>query len=112
LRVFPKQTECAYLIEWLIRCCQRNVACQEARPLAVLSEELRLLRGRAVRQLAQMTKHSPVRHFKTSPEIIHRAVILDICFPLSLRDLKDLLHERGIKIRDGAVRYRLRGIPF
>ncbi|MBT6190688.1 MAG: IS6 family transposase, partial [Tateyamaria sp.] len=30
-----------------------------------------------------MTKHSPFRYFKTSPEIIHLAVMLYVRFPLS-----------------------------
>ena len=45
-----------------------------------------------------MTKHSPFRYFKTSPEIIRLTVMLYIRFPLSLRNVEDLLHERGIDI--------------
>ena len=45
-----------------------------------------------------MTKRSPFRYFKTSPEIIRLAVMLYIRFPLSLRNVEDLLHERGIEI--------------
>jgi len=45
-----------------------------------------------------MTKHSPFRYFKTSPEIIRLAVMLYVRFPLSLRNVEDLLHERGIEI--------------
>ena len=40
--------------------------------------------------------HQPVPLFKTSPEIIRLAVMLYIRFPLSLRDVEDLLHEGGI----------------
>ena len=36
------------------------------------------------------------RYFKTSPEIIRLAVVMYIRFPLSLRQVEDLLHERGI----------------
>ena len=43
-----------------------------------------------------MTKRSPFRYFKTSPEIIRLAVMLYIRFPLSLRNVEDLLHERGV----------------
>lgn len=43
-----------------------------------------------------MTKPSPFRYFKTSPEIISLAVMLYIRFPLSLRDVEDLLDERRI----------------
>ncbi|MDG1102087.1 MAG: IS6 family transposase, partial [Ascidiaceihabitans sp.] len=39
-------------------------------------------------------EHSPFRHFKTSPDIIRLAVMLYVCFPLWLRNVEDLLHER------------------
>ena len=41
---------------------------------------------------------NPFRYFKTSPEIIHLAVMMSVRFPLSLRQVEDLLHERGIDI--------------
>jgi putative transposase len=43
-----------------------------------------------------MTKRSPFRYFKTSPEIIRLAVMPEIRFPLSLRNVEDILHERGM----------------
>lgn len=46
-----------------------------------------------------MPRHSPIRQFKTGPEIIRPALMLYIRFPLSLRNVEDLLHERGIDIR-------------
>ena len=52
-----------------------------------------------------MTKRSPFRYFKTSPEIIRLAVMMYVRFPLSLRNVEDLLHERGIDICHEAVRY-------
>ena len=52
-----------------------------------------------------MTKRSSFRYFKTSPEIIRLAVMLYIRFPLSLRNVEDLLHERGIEISHETVRY-------
>ena len=52
-----------------------------------------------------MTKHSPFRYFKTSPEIIRLAVMLYVRFPLSLRNVEDLLHERGVDISHETVRY-------
>jgi putative transposase len=52
-----------------------------------------------------MTKRSPFRYFKTSPEIIRLAVMLYIRFPVSLRNVEDLLHERGIEISHETVRY-------
>jgi putative transposase len=41
---------------------------------------------------------NPFRYFKTSPEIIRLAVMIYVRFPLSLRQVEDLLHERGIDI--------------
>ena len=47
---------------------------------------------------------SPFRYFKTSPEIIQLAVMMYVRFPLSLRNVEDLLHERGIDICLESVR--------
>ncbi|SHK24835.1 putative transposase [Shimia gijangensis] len=52
-----------------------------------------------------MTKRSPFRYFKTSPEIICLAVMMYVRFPLSLRNVEDLLHERGIDISHETVRF-------
>ena len=52
-----------------------------------------------------MTKRSPFKYFKTSPEIIRLAVMLYVRFPLSLRNVEDLLHERGIDISHETVRF-------
>lgn len=52
-----------------------------------------------------MTKPSPFRYFKTSPEIIRLAVMLYLRLALSLRNMEDLLHERGIYISYETVRY-------
>ena len=52
-----------------------------------------------------MTRPSPFRYFKTSPEIIRLAVMLYVRFPLSLRNVEDLLHERGIDVSHETVRY-------
>ncbi|MCP1337138.1 DDE-type integrase/transposase/recombinase [Hyphomicrobiales bacterium FT118] len=48
---------------------------------------------------------SPFRYFKTSPEVIRLAVMMYLRFPLSLRNVEDLLHERGIDISHEAVRF-------
>ena len=53
----------------------------------------------------QMTQTSPFRYFKTSPEIIRLAVMMYVRFPLSLRNVEDLLHERGIDISHETIRY-------
>ena len=50
-----------------------------------------------------MTKN-PFRYFKTSPEIIQLAVMMYVRFPLSLRNVEDLLHERGIDVCHESVR--------
>ncbi|WP_137703286.1 IS6 family transposase [Marimonas lutisalis] len=52
-----------------------------------------------------MTKRSPFKYFKTSPEIIRLAVMLYIRFPLSLRNVEDLLHERGIDVSHETIRF-------
>ena len=52
-----------------------------------------------------MTKRFPFRYFKTSPEIIRLAVMMYVRFPLSLRNVEDLLHERGIDISHETVRF-------
>lgn len=52
-----------------------------------------------------MTKRSPFRYFRTSPEIIRLAVMLYVRYPLSLRNVEDLLNERGIDISHETVRF-------
>ena len=58
------------------------------------------------RQLASSDDQSlPFKYFKTSPKIIRLAVMLYVRFPLSLRNVEDLLHERGIDISHETVRF-------
>jgi putative transposase len=52
-----------------------------------------------------MTKRDPFKYFKTSPETIRLAVMLYVCFPLSLRNVEDLLHEHGIEISHETIRF-------
>lgn len=52
-----------------------------------------------------MTQRSPFRCFKTDPEIIRRAVMLPARFPLSLKNVENLLHERGIEVGHETVRF-------
>lgn len=40
---------------------------------------------------------NPFRYFKTSPEVIRLAVVMYVRFPLSLRNVEDLLFERCIE---------------
>ena len=48
---------------------------------------------------------NPFRYFKTSPEIIRLAVMMYVRFPLSLRNVEDLLHERGVDISHETIRF-------
>ena len=50
-------------------------------------------------------KNNPFRYFKTSPEIICLAVMMYVRYPLSLRQVEDILYERGIDISHEAIRY-------
>lgn len=77
--------------------------CQPARAEA-LSEENRVagLRGKP----GSMSNARIFRYFKTSPEIIRLAVMMYVRYPLSLRNVEDLLHERGIEVMYEAVRLR------
>jgi putative transposase len=52
-----------------------------------------------------MSQRNPFRYFKTSPEIIRLAVMMYVRFPLSLRNVEDLLHERGIEVSHETVRF-------
>jgi len=47
---------------------------------------------------------NPFRYFKTSPEIIQLAVTMYIRYPLTLRQVEDILHERGIDVSYETVR--------
>ena len=64
-----------------------------------------LLRVGGEISIFSMPKPVSVRYFKTSPEIIQLAVMLYVRFPLSLRNVEDLLHERGIDVSYESVRY-------
>jgi putative transposase len=50
-----------------------------------------------------MTQRRPFRYFETTPEIIRLAVMLYVRFPLSLRNVEYLLHERGIEVSHETV---------
>jgi putative transposase len=51
------------------------------------------------------TAASPFRYFNSSPEIIRLVVMMYVRFPLSLRNVEDLLPERGIDISHETVRF-------
>nr|WP_232366678.1 IS6 family transposase [Alteripontixanthobacter muriae] len=48
---------------------------------------------------------SPFRYFNSSPEVIRLVVMMYVRFPLSLRNVEDLLFERGIDISHETVRH-------
>ncbi|MAI48974.1 MAG: hypothetical protein CBB92_03520 [Flammeovirgaceae bacterium TMED32] len=48
---------------------------------------------------------NPFRYFNSSSEVIRQTVLLYVRYPLSLREVEDLLFERGIDIRHETVRF-------
>ena len=53
-----------------------------------------------------MTKPAnPFRYFNSSPEVIRLVVMMYVKYPLSLRNVEDLLAERGIDICHETVRF-------
>ncbi len=48
---------------------------------------------------------NPFRYFNSSPEIIRLTVMMYIRYPLSLRQVEDMLFERGIDICHETVRF-------
>jgi tetratricopeptide (TPR) repeat protein len=48
---------------------------------------------------------NPFRYFNSSPEVIRLVVMMYVRFPLSLRNVEDLLAERGVDISHETVRF-------
>ena len=48
---------------------------------------------------------NPFRCFNSSPEVIRLAVMMYVRYPLSLRQVEDILYERGIDISHETVRF-------
>jgi hypothetical protein len=48
---------------------------------------------------------NPFRYFNSLPEVIRLAVLMYVRYPLSLRQVEDLLFERGIDISHETVRF-------
>lgn len=76
-----------------------------------LSKQLHLLEmqcdwGRAGPMPRPCKPTSPFRYFNSSPEIIRLAVLMYVRFPLSLRNVEDLLFERSIDICHETVRLK------
>jgi transposase-like protein len=53
---------------------------------------------------------NPFRYFHSSPEVIRLVVMMYIRFPLSLRNVEDLLFERGIDLCHGEMVYLWRAV--
>ncbi len=49
--------------------------------------------------------HNPFRYFNSSPEVIRLAVMMYIRYPLSLRQVEDILFERGVDFCHEIVRF-------
>ena len=52
-----------------------------------------------------MSSSDPFKYFNSSSEVIRLAVMMYIRYPLSLRNVEDLLYERGIDITHETVRF-------
>jgi putative transposase len=48
---------------------------------------------------------NPFRYFNSSPEVIRLVVMMYVRYPLSLRNVEDLLAERGIEISHETIRF-------
>ena len=48
---------------------------------------------------------NPSKYFNSSPEVIRLVVMMYVRYPLSLRNVEDLLAERGIEISHETVRF-------
>ena len=48
---------------------------------------------------------SPFRCFNSSPEVIRLVVLMYVRFPLSLRNVEDLLFERGVDVSHETIRF-------
>ena len=48
---------------------------------------------------------NPFRYFNSSPEVIRLTVMMYLRYPLSLRQVEDLLFERGIDICHETIRF-------
>ena len=48
---------------------------------------------------------NPFRYFNSSPEVIRLVVMMYVRYPLSLRNVEDLLADRGIDISHETVRF-------
>lgn len=61
--------------------------------------------GRAALWRPVMRRRDPFTYFRSGPEIIRLAVMMDTGFPRSLCNVRDLLHERGADVSHKSGRY-------
>jgi hypothetical protein len=54
---------------------------------------------------------NPFRYFNSSPEVIGLVVMMHVRYPLSLRNVEDLLAERGIDISHETIQFGGTGWP-
>jgi putative transposase len=73
--------------------------------LKALSDKNRVAGRASAATLDDMSHTRIFRYCKTSPEIIRLAVMMYVRYPLSLRNVEELLHERGIDITQETVRF-------
>ena len=66
-----------------------------------LSDETLTVSGHAESQAMS----NPFRYFNSSPEVIRLVVMMYVRYPLSLRNVEDLLAERGIDISHETIRF-------
>lgn len=60
--------------------------------------------GSGMSRKSRAKPYSPFRYFHSSPEVIRLVVLMYVRFPLSLRNVEDLLFERGIDLCHETVR--------
>jgi putative transposase len=58
-----------------------------------------------VSRMSSPRPDNPFRYFHSSPEVIRLVVMIHVRFPLSLRNVEDLLFDRGIDICHETVRH-------
>lgn len=63
------------------------------------------LLGGAMQRKSRAKPPNPFRCFNSSPEVIRLVVLMYVRFPLSLRNVEDLLFERGIDLSYETVRF-------
>ena len=75
-----------------------EMSCNDCLCVLVAVKGNRLIHGRVVSKRPIMTKCDIFNYFKVRPQIIRLAVMIYVRYALSLRNVEDLLHERGIDI--------------